>query len=148
MYEKILVPLDGSSRAEAILPHVIELAQREGARLILLQVIDPSASAAGLDGLALDVLREMIDEESQAAQKYLETKCGELAQQKIEAESVVRYGSVVATIIEVADDKQVDLIAIASHGRTGLARLFYGSVAAGVLQRVDRPLLVIRAQGS
>ncbi len=147
MYQNILVPLDGSARAEAILPHVIELSHRVGAELVLLQVIDPSASAAGLDGLALDVLREMIDEEAKAAQQYLEAKCNELAQQNVKATSVVRYGSVVSTIIETAEDTQVDLIAIASHGRTGLARLFYGSVAAGVLQRVDRPLLIIRAQG-
>jgi nucleotide-binding universal stress UspA family protein len=46
----------------------------------------------------------------------------------------------------VADREQADLIAMASHGRTGLARVFYGSVASGVLNQADRPLLLIRTQ--
>jgi nucleotide-binding universal stress UspA family protein len=48
--------------------------------------------------------------------------------------------------LELADQHNIDLIAMASHGRTGLARVFYGSVAAGILNRAERPLLVIRAQ--
>jgi nucleotide-binding universal stress UspA family protein len=53
---------------------------------------------------------------------------------------------VVEGIIAVAASEEVDLIAMASHGRGGLARVFYGSVAAGVLQRIDRPLLLIRSR--
>ena len=49
-------------------------------------------------------------------------------------------------ILRVAEGEKVDLIAICSHGRGGLSRLFYGSVASGVLNRADRPLLVIRAR--
>jgi len=145
MYQKILIPLDGSSRAEAILPHVETLALNLGAELYLLQVIDPVAGAAGFDGVSLDVLHELIDQEAERANNYLERQCNTLAARKITATSVVRYGPIVQTIIEVANDKDVDLIALASHGRTGLARLFYGSVAAGILQRADRPLLIIRA---
>lgn len=55
-------------------------------------------------------------------------------------------GAVVNTIIRVAEREAADLIAMSSHGRTGLARVFYGSVAAGVLQQVDRPLLIIRSE--
>jgi len=57
----------------------------------------------------------------------------------------VEIGPVVETIITVAEGEGADLIAMASHGRTGLSRVFYGSIAAGVLQRVDRPLLLIRS---
>jgi nucleotide-binding universal stress UspA family protein len=53
---------------------------------------------------------------------------------------------VVTCILEEAVRKNVDLIAMASHGRTGLARAFYGSVAAGILHQADRPLLLVRAQ--
>jgi nucleotide-binding universal stress UspA family protein len=53
---------------------------------------------------------------------------------------------VVDTIIQTAKEHAVDLVAMASHGRTGLERVFYGSVAAGVLQSVDRPLLLVRSR--
>ena len=55
-------------------------------------------------------------------------------------------GAVVEAIIAAAARHEVDLIALASHGHSGLAQVFYGSVAAGVLQRVDRPLLLVRSQ--
>jgi len=53
---------------------------------------------------------------------------------------------VVDAILQSAEQEKVDLIAMSSHGRGGLARVFYGSVAAGLLQRVDRPLLIIRSR--
>jgi nucleotide-binding universal stress UspA family protein len=54
-------------------------------------------------------------------------------------------GPIVEEIINIADRENVDLIAMASHGRTGLPRAFYGSVAAGILHRIDRPLLLVRS---
>jgi nucleotide-binding universal stress UspA family protein len=147
MYEKILVPLDGSSRAEAILPHVEELAHCHHSQVIFLSVIDPAASLSGLEGLEMEVNRQLIQEQFDEATAYLAGKEGEFRQKNIEARSMVRYGAVVNTIINIAEEEKVGLIAIASHGRTGLARIFYGSVAAGILQQVDSPLLVIRARG-
>ena len=64
----------------------------------------------------------------------------------IEAKSVVESGPVVSVILDVAEREKADLVAMASHGRTGLSRVFYGSVAAGILHKADRPLLLIRAQ--
>ena len=58
----------------------------------------------------------------------------------------VKRGPIVRTITDTAASVGADLIAISSHGRTGVPRVFYGSVAAGLLQRVDRPLLVIRSR--
>jgi nucleotide-binding universal stress UspA family protein len=146
MYRTILVPLDGSRRAERILPHVEALAQKFGARLFLLQVVEPlvvgmSPYHAGAVFVATELDRRM-----QEAKNYLAALQGTLRETNIEAHTQVEYGPVVATILEVADQHNVDLIALASHGRTGLARVFYGSVAAGILNRADRPLLVIRAQ--
>ena len=145
MYKTILVPLDGSGRAEAIVPHVREVAQRMGSRLVLLRIVDPAAFIAGLEGLPVDVSRNMLQQEVEAAQNYLNSKCAELEVEGIEVRSVVRSGPIVQEIIDAAQAENADLIAIASHGRTGMARLFYGSVAAGVLHRIDRPLLVVRA---
>jgi nucleotide-binding universal stress UspA family protein len=58
----------------------------------------------------------------------------------------VEIGPVVATIMRVAAEEAADLIAMASHGRGGPTDVYYGSVAAGILQRIDRPLLIVRGQ--
>jgi nucleotide-binding universal stress UspA family protein len=145
MYKVILVPLDGSGRAEAILTHVIGLAQNFGSKLVLMRVVDPAISYSGLEGLPVEVTRDLINQEAEEAKTYLETKCGEIKAKHVEAKAVVRYGAVPQTILDVAEAENADLIAIASHGRSGLSRIFYGSVAAAVLQRADRPLLLIRS---
>jgi nucleotide-binding universal stress UspA family protein len=146
MYKTILVPLDSSWRAERILPYVETLAQTFGGKLILLQVVEPMiVGVSPYDAGALFVANE-IERRTQEANHYLTTLQGKLHERNIEAQTQVEYGPVVATILDVAEQHKVDLIALASHGRTGLARVFYGSVAAGILNRADRPLLVIRAQ--
>lgn len=146
MYKTILVPLDGSARAEAILAHVEEIAEPQKTCVVLLHVVDPAASFTGLESIPFDVSRDLIESESAEARLYLEAKAGELRAKHITSCVRLRYGEIVKAIADAAEAEKADLIAIASHGRTGLSRLFYGSVAAGVLQRVERPLLIIRAQ--
>jgi nucleotide-binding universal stress UspA family protein len=146
MYQTILVPLDGSKRAERILPYVEALAQQFGSKLILLQVVEPIfAGVSPYDTGAIFVTNE-IERRTREANEYMTSLRGTLRDRKIEAQTQVEFGPVAATILDVADQHNVELIALASHGRTGLARVFYGSVAAGILNRADRPLLVIRAQ--
>jgi nucleotide-binding universal stress UspA family protein len=147
MYQTILVPLDGSKRAEAILPHVEELAQRCSATVILLQVVEPFSVPIGPAGpnLALDV--PMVEQLMNDARLYLANLEGVFREKRIDAQIRVIFGPVVATILDVAKREGVDLIAMSSHGRTGLSRVFYGSVAAGVLHGVDRPLLIVRSAG-
>jgi nucleotide-binding universal stress UspA family protein len=57
-------------------------------------------------------------------------------------------GQIVPSIVDLAEQEKVDLVAMASHGRSGLARFYYGSVAAGVLHRIERPLLIVRSASS
>ena len=148
MYRKILVPLDGSPRAEAILPHVEEMAQLYKAEVILLQVIAPDTMSAAAyhrpPHIELDNLFQQYEQEAKA---YLAERQADLQSKAIPHCSFLEYGPVVSTIINVAEREQVDLIAIASHGRSGLSRALYGSVAAGVLNQVNMPLLIIRAPG-
>jgi len=146
MYKKILVPLDGSKRAERILPHVEEFAQYNKADVIFLQVIEPNHYFVGPHGAVVDVEIPKIQENE--AKEYLAALRGEFRKKDMKARFFVEKGPVVRKIIEVANRENVDLIAIASHGRTGLSHVFYGSVAAGVLHRIDRPLLLVRADGS
>lgn len=152
MYKKILVPLDGSARAEKILPHVEALAKEDNASVVLLQTIEPFSAdfTPGLNSMVTPQELEIYWKSLQAAEKegdeYLKKKAAELGKKNIKAEIVVQRGDAVASIVNVAKEKKADLIAMASHGRTGLSRVFYGSVANGVLHKVDRPLLLIRSE--
>jgi nucleotide-binding universal stress UspA family protein len=143
MYKKILVPLDGSKTAEIALPHAESLATRYNAQLLLLSVINPPA-IAGRDSPSVDVIQQQINVERQDAALYLKGLKGEFAEKKIKAEAMVTFGPTVEAIIHVAETHAPDLVLIASHGRTGLKRVFFGSTAAGILNRIDQPLMVIR----
>lgn len=145
MYETILVPLDGSPRAERILPHVEALALAHDARVVFMSVIEPlpvlAASIGHVGSLDEAGLRE------REALSYLRGWRGEFRAKGIDGATAVEHGSVVRAIIQVAQREDADLIAMASHGRSGLEQAFYGSVTAGVLQRIDRPLLLVRSRG-
>jgi nucleotide-binding universal stress UspA family protein len=147
MYKTILVPLDGSKRAEAILPHVEELALRFGAKVIFLR-IEEDVMMLGYDEVVdLSAYQQNRDRRKKDAESYLAGLEGVLKEKNISAKRIVSFGSVVQSILDTAEKEGADLIAMASHGRSSLSRVFYGSVAAGVLHRVDRPLLIIRSRG-
>jgi len=146
MYEKILVPLDGSKRAESILPHVEGLARCLDAEVILLRVFrtdydqvdyfdhDPEFYEAIRADCAVEILAYLTGVQEPLLEKGLQVRV------------LAEEGLVIEKILEVAKREDADLIAMSSHGRTGLARVFYGSVADGVLHQVDRPLLLIRTE--
>lgn len=143
MYKKILLPLDGSKLAEVALSHAESLAARYSAELVLISVIDPP-TMTGRDGIAVDLFRQEMDTKIEDAETYLKALKGQFEKKKIKTKVVVMVGSVVRNIIDTAHGESVDLVLIASHGRSGLQRVFFGSVAAGVLNRIEQPLLVIR----
>lgn len=145
MYHTILVPLDGSKRAEKILPYVETLANCFSARVILLQVIE-TIQPLDLDYPSDLVAQTWVNEQIQKAQAYFQELAWEYKHQKA-VKTLIEEGPIVQTIIRVAEREGADLVALASHGRSGLARVFYGSVAAGILHSIDRPLLIIRADG-
>ena len=148
MYKTILIPLDGSERAEIIFDHVEELALHYGATIILLRVVELpmslGSSYAALPHLTADDIRQRMD----AAKTYLSGRAKKLAAKGIPTRFYVEYGPVATVIVETAGREGADLIAMASHGRSGLPGVYYGSVAAAVLQRVDRPLLIVRSLGA
>jgi len=146
MYKTILVPLDGSKRAEAILPHVEELAQRYEARVVFVRVMEPMPYLIGPEGMPVILPEGELEQRRAHVQTYLDAIAGEFREKGIAAKADILQGPAVKAITDAAERVDADLIAIASHGRSGLSKFFYGSVAAGVLQRVDRPLLVVRAK--
>lgn len=146
MYRCILVPLDGSKRAESILPHVEEIALRFNSKVIFLQVVEPPPILMGSETPYLEGYQQELEQRTKEADLYLTSMTGEFREKGIESKARIIHGRVVDGIIDTAEGEGADLIAIASHGRTGLSRVFYGSVAVGILHRVDRPLLLIRSE--
>jgi nucleotide-binding universal stress UspA family protein len=145
MYHTILAPLDGSERAEAILPHVESLARCYKAKVVLLQVAGFETTPATVERLYVKPDPHFYDQRLRQIETYLNLQRIKLGRQGVHAEVRVGEGPVVTTILNVADHVQADLIAMTSHGRSGLAYVFYGSVAAGVLHQAGRPLLLIRS---
>jgi nucleotide-binding universal stress UspA family protein len=145
MYEKILIPLDGSPRAEASLPHVEELAQKFNSELVLTRVVSPLPILADpKDTLESELSTLRVREEE--ARQYLQGRAGELRGKGLTVSSFVMHGGVVDAIIRLAELEDVTLIAIASRGRGSVGSVLLGSVAAGLMHRAPFPLLVIRAR--
>ena len=147
MYNTILVPLDGSKRAEAILPHVHKIVRSGQSKVILLTAMQHRVPLSPTRVQPEQVTGEE-EQRLRSAEVYLEDIADGIRRSDIKTECRVVYGSAVEMIIKVAEEEDADLIAIASHGRSGLGRVFYGSIAAGVLQAVDRPLLLIRSRNA
>ncbi len=145
MYKKILVPVDGSKRAEMILSHVEALALHHNAKIIFLTVFQPSKQISH-DKYELKAFGEQFKQLRQKNEAYLKGLAGEFREKGIMVQTHVTTGRIVKEIMDFADKEDVDLIAMCSHGRGGLTRLFYGSVAAGLLSRADRPLLIVRCR--
>ena len=148
MYRQILVPLDGSEFAAQVLPHVETLAHCTGAGIVLLRVTvfayegaSPAADMAGFIPVLRPEEREDVRKE---AEDYLKQVSKDLRSRGLQVSTVVRDGNAGDVIVELAHGEEVDLIAMSTHGRTGLGRALFGSVAEQVLRGAGKPLLLIR----
>jgi nucleotide-binding universal stress UspA family protein len=142
---RILVPLDGSPVAEQILPTVITVAQAMSAELILFQV--PIAHVSGwMTGEWYLPVQGVLETAEQDAHAYLSAVAGRLEEQGLDVLTATEIGSVANCIVEYAEANHVDLIAMCTHGRTGLARWALGSVADRVLRAGSTPIFLVRAQ--
>ena len=151
MYKRILVALDGSELAETILPHVEALGRALGSTLVLMRATMPAEKViSGLNAGAMlpaaDIVDPMpiIDAERDAVDSYLTRIAERLEAQGVRVHTEEPEGPAADAILQVADDLDADLIAMTTHGRTGMRRLVFGSVAGEVLHRSTRPLLLVR----
>jgi nucleotide-binding universal stress UspA family protein len=149
MFEKILVCLDGSELAEQVLPYAAEQARCFCSRLTLLHVVlEPvmvsTGAAGGPEHIEKPDVLDQIKEEQKQTFVYLERIAEELREEGLEVEPVLLQGSPGDAIISYAGENNFGLIAMATHGRSGLGRAVFGSVAEHVLRNSDMPLLVIR----
>ena len=151
MYRKIVICLDGSDLAEQVIPFAAELAQRFSSELVLIRVVpDPVIVTPGIPGapgapVITSRMGRQVESEERQSDTYLRSVADRLLKQyALHAECVTSLGVAGQTIVEYAAANQVDLIAIATHGRTGPGRVLFGSVADYVLRQSRLPVLLIR----
>jgi nucleotide-binding universal stress UspA family protein len=129
-FQNILIPTDFSGSAEQAVQHALALAAREQAQILLLHVL-PSLGVPGTE-----------DRRQATAEQWLQ----DLARQaSVSADTLVVWGDPAAEICRVAQERQSDLIAMSTHGRTGRALAFIGSVADAVVRRAPCAVLIFRA---
>ena len=153
MYKQIIVPLDGSTLAECVLPHVESIATGCGtASVTFVRVVEPLHLAmtadpdAGYTFSAKDWQR-MEDEQKAAATNYLSRLSAKVKYNNVKVTTEVLYGKAADTIADYADKGTYDLILIATHGRSGVSRWVWGSVADRILRSACVPVLMVRAPG-
>lgn len=144
MFQNILVPLDGSSRAEQALPVAAQIARGAGGSLLLVQVIGPPIDySGGLSSIPL-ANEQTIEAEMTTATAYLQSLAAspELSGLKIRTE--VLFGLPIQHLLAFSEAPGIDLVVLCSHGRTGFARWVLGSVAHALVHQSTRPILVLR----
>jgi len=143
LYEKILVPLDGSKDSESIIDHVRMLAKSCGApKVVLLRVVEPFSPSA-VNILGPEQASEVQQKTEDAAGEYLSYVADSLRTHCGGVDTVVIEGNPAEAIIRYADENGVDLIAMSTHGESGPTRWAVGSVTQRVLQHSKAPLLTM-----
>ena len=142
MYKRAIIPLDGSIVAEGIIPFVLEVAGPLDMDVVLLRVLVP------VPPLVLEGSRyvEVEDPEKRRleAEAYLTPIAADLRAKGVRVTTMVRRGEPTAEILAGARAADADLIAMTTHGRSGLGRLLFGSVAEAVLRQADIPVFLMR----
>ncbi len=143
MYKRVVVPLDGSVVAETVIPFLLEIAGPLDMEVVLLRVNQPVAPIV-IEG-AGSVQIEDIEARRVDAEEYLRPVAVELGAKGIRVDTRVRRGVPAEEIVAAAKEEGADLIAMSTHGRSGLGRLLFGSVAEAVLRQSEVPVFLMRA---
>ena len=143
MYQRILVPLDGSELAEQALPHAAVHGEQFGAEIVLLKVLgplpEPSMAGRGL-------VRSAEAASARLAQTYLEGVAAGLTEQGLPIQTETVEGKPYLEIIRFAEEKEIDLIIMSTRGHSGLSRWLLGSVADRVVRGATVPVLLVQCQ--
>lgn len=142
---RILLPTDFSGCANYALPYAAAIARAVNATVICVNVVEPIVPAVGYTGMAEAMpIAEMSEQMEDSAERELPDvmRCEDLRGLKVE--EVIGHGDAAAEIVRVADEQEVDLIVISSHGRTGLGRIIFGSTAEAVVRHARCPVLVVK----
>jgi len=139
-HKRVLIALDGSAAGEMVMKFLMEIAGPLDMTVMLLHVLEPITPAAA-EGL---VVSDDIDARRREAEEYLAPIAAMLRSQGVDAAWAIRHGRAADEILAAADENGTDLIAMATHGRSGIGRLLFGSVAEAVLRRAAVPVFMIR----
>ena len=142
---RILLPTDFSGCANYALPYAAAIARAVDATVICVNVVEPIVPAVGYTGMGEAMpIAEMSEQMEDSAERELPDvmRCEDLRGLKVE--EVIGHGDAAAEIVRVADEQEVDLIVISSHGRTGLGRIIFGSTAEAVVRHARCPVLVVK----
>jgi len=141
--ERVLVALDGSRFSETMLRFVLEIAGPLAMTVLLLRVVEPLTPMIADD--IYRPTREDVEARRHDAEEYLAPIAAALRARGVKTAWQVRHGRPAEEILAAAADSGVDMIAMATHGRTGVGRLLFGSVAEAVLRRATVPVFLMRA---
>ena len=148
MYTKILVPLDGSELAECVLPHVEALGKGCQAKsVVFIRVVEPFHQPTGDYVMDPDQVKKIESEHRLAVEAYLKKISGKVSLAGAVVRTEVMSGPPAEILADYANKNQVDLIVIATHGRSGVSRWVWGSVADRILRSACVPVLMVRAPG-
>jgi len=144
MFERMLVPLDGSERAERAIPVAARLAQASGGSVVLLQVVTLPTMVAPYPAVDPATIQAIIDTDTAEAKRYLQRVTRRSSLMNVHVETEVVIGTAAATILAAAKSQHSDLIVLCSHGYTGMKRCVLGSVAEKVVHHAPVPVLLLR----
>lgn len=147
MYLHIMVPLDGSELAECVLPHVNAMAKmlKGKEKISLVRVVTPLHLYEGAEfSLPPGERKRLEDDNARLARGYLDQVASKLNLEQVTVKTVVLIGQVVAQLNDFIGKNGVDLVIIATHGRSGISRWFAGSVADRLIRSSPVPVLVVR----
>ena len=149
MYQHILVPLDGSEVAECVLPHLTVIGTGcDAKKITLVRVVEPLHLYGGVEsGISPEERHRIDDEARKIAGTYLEQVAERLKQNGLGVDYEVPYGKVIDVIAGFVKKNGVDLVILATHGKSGVSRMVWGSMADRILRSIHVPILMIRASG-
>ncbi len=152
MYKKIMVPVDGSKLAECVFPHLETVIKGCGSppEVIVVQAVEPLSVPYGREVsqfTSLEQVQAFETHQKKEAEQYLKEIVARLKKTGINAKADVIYGKAGQVLSDYANKNDVDLVIIATHGRSGVSRWVWGSVADRLLRSVCVPVLMVRAPG-
>ena len=151
MYQKVLVPLDGSKLAECVVEHVKSIATGcQVPTVVLLRVVEPFSPPTYFNlrhEMDEDTYRDAKETAEAQAKNYLSEMAERLKAEGIAVEKDMAYGLPADEILNYAEQKQVDLIIMSTHGRSGISRWFSGSVSEKVVRQSLIPVLIVTPRG-
>ncbi len=142
MYKRAIVPLDGSMVAEGIIPFILEIAGPLDMEVVLLRVVVPIPPSV-VEG-SRHVELDDVEKRRLEAAEYLTPIATDLRAKGVRVTTQVRRGEPTAEILAGAKEAGADLVAMTTHGRSGLGRLLFGSIAEAVLRQSDIPVFLMR----